>query len=118
MNIVRDVLDKLAVDRNGQEMGRVDGIVLEAQEGQPPRLSAIVIGPTALGSRLHPGVGRFISRLEERFGLSKDRPVRIEFDGLTVGDRKVTIRRTISETSADEVEQRLRAWIVGLPGSR
>ena len=45
------------VDRNGREMGRVDGILLDTR-GRPLRLSAIVIGPAALGDRLHPAVGR------------------------------------------------------------
>jgi sporulation protein YlmC with PRC-barrel domain len=58
VDVVRDLLDKAVVDRNGREMGRVDGIVLEQEAGQPPRLAAILIGPAALGSRLHPALGR------------------------------------------------------------
>ena len=33
MDLVRDLLDKLVVDRNGREMGRVDGIVLDHRDG-------------------------------------------------------------------------------------
>ena len=57
MDVVRDVLDKSVVDRNGREMGRVDGILLDVEPDQPLRLAAIVIGPAALGDRLHPRLG-------------------------------------------------------------
>ena len=33
MDVVRDVLDKNVVDRNGREMGRVDGILLDHEPG-------------------------------------------------------------------------------------
>ncbi|MBD1845553.1 hypothetical protein H6F89_19485 [Cyanobacteria bacterium FACHB-63] len=38
MNLVRDVLDNQIVDRNQTKMGKVDGIVFELRDGQPPRL--------------------------------------------------------------------------------
>ena len=78
MDVVRDVLDKAVADRNGHEMGRVDGIVLE-QDAGPPRLAAILIGPAVLGSRLHPVLGRLVSALERRLGLDTGRPVRVDF---------------------------------------
>ena len=118
MHVVRDVLDKPVVDRNGREMGRADGIVLAVRDGQPPRLDAILIGPIALGCRLHPLVGRLVSALERRLGLGAGRPVRVEFGDIESIEHKVRIRLAIGETAAEAVEQRLRAWVVKLPGSR
>jgi sporulation protein YlmC with PRC-barrel domain len=118
MNVVRDVLDEPVVDRNGREMGRVDGIVLDRREGQPPRLAAILIGPAALAYRLHPTAGRLVSTLEERFGLSGGRPVRVEFEDIADVGRKVKLRLAIGETAVEAVEQRLRAWVLKIPGSR
>jgi sporulation protein YlmC with PRC-barrel domain len=37
MDLVRDLLDKKVVDRNGREMGRVDGIVISIRAGAAPR---------------------------------------------------------------------------------
>ena len=39
IDVVHDVLDKHIVDRNGREMGRVDGISVELRGGAPPRLA-------------------------------------------------------------------------------
>jgi sporulation protein YlmC with PRC-barrel domain len=118
VHVVRDVLDKSVVDRNGREMGRVDGIVLALGDGQPPRLEAILIGPIALGYRLHPTVGRLVTALERRLGLDAGRPVRVEFGDIETVQHKVRIALAIGETAAEAVERRLRAWVVKVPGSR
>jgi sporulation protein YlmC with PRC-barrel domain len=118
MDVVRDVLDKSVADRNGREMGRVDGIVLVLRDGQPPRLGGILIGPAALGYRLHPAIGRFVSALEARLGLNGGRPVRVGFDDVDAVERKVKLRLTIGDTAAEAVEQLLRVWIMKIPGNR
>jgi hypothetical protein len=118
VDVVKDVLDKAVVDRNGREMGRADGIVLAVRDGQPPRLDAILIGPIALGQRLHPTIGRLVSALEARLGLDADRPVRVEFGDIETVEHKVRIGLAIGETAANAVEQRLRTWIAKIPGSR
>ncbi len=118
MDVVRNVLDKSVVDRNGREMGRVDGILLDQKTGQPPRLAAVLIGPSVLGERLHPRLGRLVNALEKRLGLDRDRPTRIDFGDVEDVDRRVRLRLTIGDTAAAAVEQRLRAWWVKLPGSR
>ena len=118
MDVVRDVLDTSVVDRNGREMGRADGVVLALRDGQPPRLDAILIGPIALGTRLHPALGRFVSALEKWLGLDAGRPVRMDFGDIEMGGHRLRARSAVGETAADAVEQRLRAWVVKLPGSR
>ena len=118
MDVIRDVLDKPVVDRNGRQMGRADGIVLAVRDAQPPRLEAVLIGPIALGYRLHPAIGRLVSALERRLGLDHSRPVRVEFGDIETVEHKIRIRLAIGETAADAVEQRLRAWVSRIPGSR
>lgn len=118
MDVVRDVLDKGVVDRNGREMGRVDGILLEQQPGQPLRLAAALIGPAALGDRLHPAVGRLVRHIERMFGLVQDRPARIDFADIDHVETKVRLRLAIGDTAVAAVEERLRSWLLRLPGSR
>jgi hypothetical protein len=118
MDVARDVLDTKVVDRNGREMGRVDGILLDHQAGRPLRLSAIVIGPAALGDRLHPAVGRIVRRIEQWFGLDRNRPAHIDFADIDSIDDRVRLCLSISETAVDAVEQRLRAWVSRLPGAQ
>jgi len=117
VDVVRDVLDKLVVDRNRREMGRVDGIETELRDSEPPLLSAILIGPAALGSRLHPTLGRWIEALEHAFNVAEGRPVRIEFGDIEI-DSEIKTELTISQTAADAVEQRVRAWLKVIPGNR
>jgi len=117
MNVVKDVLDEIVVDRNGREMGRVDGILLELNAG-PPRLAALLIGPAVLGSRLHPMLGRLVTALERRLGLDRGRPVRVDFADVDKIDRTIHLRLTTDETAVAAVEERLRAWVLKLPGSR
>lgn len=117
LHLVRDVLDKRVVDRNGREMGRVDGIVLEARGGAGPRVSAIEIGPAVLAHRIAPLLGRWVSAIEHAFGVDEGRPLRIPFtDILDIAD-DVKVDRAVGETSAATVERRLRRWIGRIPGA-
>jgi len=118
VDLIRDVLDKSVVDRNGRDMGRVDGIVVQVEAGQPPRAAEILIGPAALASRLHPGLVRFVSAVEKRFGINRERPVRIDFADVEQIDRKVQLRLTIGDTAVGAIEDRIRRWLLNLPGSR
>lgn len=117
MELVRELLDKLVVDRNGREMGRVDGIVLEHRDGMPPRVSALEIGPSVLGYRLHPTVGRWIAGLEQAFGVADGRPVRIAFSDVMEIGPDIKVNLSIGQTAAGNVEQRLRTWIGRIPGA-
>jgi sporulation protein YlmC with PRC-barrel domain len=118
VDVVADVLDREVVDRNGHEMGRVDGILLDSTPGEPPRLAAILIGPSALGDRVHPGLGRFVRMIERFCNLTHDRPARIDFTDIAEIGRKVRLRVTVGDTGVDAVERRLRHWVRRLPGSR
>jgi hypothetical protein len=118
VDVVRDVLDQSVIDRNGREMGRVDGILIEQQPNQPVHLTAVLIGPAALGDRLHPAVGRAVRRIEKSFGVDENRPARVAFADIDEIETKIRLRLTISETAVAAVEQRLRSWLLRLPGSR
>jgi sporulation protein YlmC with PRC-barrel domain len=118
VDVVRELLDKLVVDRNGREMGRVDGIVLDQREGEPPRLSAVLIGASALGDRLHPTIGRWVAGFQHALGVNQGPPVRIDFSDIGEIAGSVKMNLPVGETAARTVEQRLRAWIARIPGWR
>jgi hypothetical protein len=117
MDLVRDVLDQPVVDRNGRPMGRVDGIVLDVRADAPPRVVWLAIGPSVLGERLHPAIGRWVAAIEHACGLSRERPVEIAPSDVTIVDGEVRVDLTISETAAAAVEQRVRGWIRRVPGA-
>jgi hypothetical protein len=118
VDVVRDVLDKSVIDRNGRDMGRVDGILIQQEAGRPAQLVAILIGPSVLAERLHSRLGRIVRALERRFDVDRDRPTRIDFSDVEEIDRKVRVRLTISDTAVAAIEQRLRSWLRWLPGSQ
>lgn len=117
MDVLRDLLDKSVVDANGREMGRVDGIALESRSGRPARLSAILIGPTVLGHRLHPSVGRWIAAIGRRLGVDRGWQTSIPFKDVREIAREIRIDAPIGQTDAGFVEQRLRQWLIRIPGA-
>jgi len=117
VDLVRDLLDKKVLDRNGREMGRVDRLVLEVADDAPPRVTGFEIGPSALAARLDPRLGRWVAALEHGFGLDPGRPVRIAMEEVLDVHDHVRIDRAAGETPALEVEQRARRWVASIPGS-
>jgi sporulation protein YlmC with PRC-barrel domain len=117
MHLIRDLLDKRVVDRNGREMGRVDRVVIEMRPGAPARVVALEIGPAVLAQRLGPLFGRLVEGLERVFGVDEGRPLAIPFsDVLDIHDH-VRVDRAVGETPAATVEQRLRRWVRAIPGA-
>jgi len=116
VDLIRDLLDKKVVDRNGREMGRVDSIVLVLENGAP-RVIAIELGPAVLARRIHPILGQWIEGVEHAFGFEAGRPVRIPLDHVRDFKDPVRVDLTFGETGAATVEHALRRWIRAIPGS-
>jgi sporulation protein YlmC with PRC-barrel domain len=117
VDLVRDLLDKKVVDRNGREMGRVDSLVLDVREGQPPTLQAIEIGPAVLAHRVRPVLGRWVAALEHALGIDQGRPLHILFTQVLDIEDQVSVDLAFGETAAATVEQRLRRWVSSIPRS-
>jgi sporulation protein YlmC with PRC-barrel domain len=73
MELGRNLLDQQVVDREGQHMGKVDGVVLEVRNGSPPRVAYLVVSGMTLLWRIHPGLARWA---EQRLG-GQGHPARI-----------------------------------------
>jgi hypothetical protein len=77
VQLVHDVLDGCLTDRNGRKIGRVDALVLTLTDGEPLRVSAILIGGPVRAER----VGKWMVRLrgaissvlhhDREFGVSR-----------------------------------------------
>jgi sporulation protein YlmC with PRC-barrel domain len=117
MDLVRDVLDKKVVDRNGREVGRVDSIVLTLRKGSAPRVAALDVGPAVLAHRVRPLFGRWVAALEYAFGVDEGRPLRIPFGAVLDISEHVKVDLAFGETAAATIEQRLRRWVSSIPRS-
>jgi sporulation protein YlmC with PRC-barrel domain len=118
MDLVRDLLDKKVVDRNGREVGRVDSIVLAVRDGQVPRVIAIEIGPAVLAARVWPALGRWVEGLEHALGVDAGRPTRIPFSAVLAVHDSVQVDMAFGELPASTIERRLRRWLSAIPEVR
>jgi hypothetical protein len=116
VDLIRDVLDKAVVDRQGRELGRADGVVLEVSPGAPPRVVAVEIGPDVLAARLSPLLGRVVAGLEMALGIRGGRPVRIALRDIIDVGTQITVDCVWSESPATIIERRLRRWLGAIPG--
>jgi sporulation protein YlmC with PRC-barrel domain len=114
VDLVREFLDKKVVDRNGREIGRVDSIVVDVRDGEPPRISAIELGPAVLAHRVSRALGRVMAGVEHALDINGGRPYRIEVGSVIDVDNQVKVDRTFGETPPAEVERKLRRWAMRL----
>lgn len=113
MDLARDLLDKPVIDRNRREMGRVDGIVLDVEEGRAPRVAAIEIGPSVLACRIAPPLGRIVAAIEDWCGVAAGRPTRIAVAEILDVAEKITVAPTATERGALNVERAMRRMLGG-----
>jgi hypothetical protein len=110
MDLVRDLSDKLVLDRNGREIGRVDRVLLDMRAA-PPRVTAFEVGPAVLASRLSPLFGRWVAGLERALGIDGGRPLRISVAEVVEWSPHVRIDRLFAGTPAAVVEDHIRRWL-------
>ncbi|HYK41586.1 MAG TPA: hypothetical protein VE007_04295 [Thermoanaerobaculia bacterium] len=119
MHLVRDLLDKQLVDRDGRLMGKVDGIVIQPRRGKAPRVTAIETGAVVLGARLHPAIGRRVERLLARLTKRAAEPVRVPLEKILHRGLEIQVEVDARRTSALALERWLAEKIVGrIPGGR
>jgi hypothetical protein len=111
MDLVRDILDQTVRDRNGREMGRVDGIVLEVPPGSQPRVAALQVGPSVLASRLMPALARWVEAFERAWQVDEGRPISIAPRDVLKVELDVTADTAVGQTGAENIELRLRRWV-------
>ena len=107
VHLAHDVLDAQLVDHVQEKIGRVDALLLEIEDGRPPRVATIVIGGAARAER----VGRWFVALRRAwramFGQREEHVSRIPFDKVRrIGD---TIELDVDEKTLDS--EHLERWL-------
>jgi sporulation protein YlmC with PRC-barrel domain len=108
LSLVRDVLDAQLVDRREEKIGRVDDVLLELRDGEPPMVKMILIGGAVRAER----IGRWMSALREAIRVATrqgdDRVSRIPFATVRrIGD---TIRLDVDGETLPSGQ--LERWLV------
>ncbi|BAY78062.1 hypothetical protein NIES25_45320 [Nostoc linckia NIES-25] len=118
MDLFRDVLDNQLVDRNQQKIGRVDGIVAELRENQPPRLVYIEVGFPVLARRLHLGWERWVTAIQSRWGAKRSETFRIPWSRVVDVGIDVDVDLDGEQTPAIAYEKWLEDNFIGkIPGA-
>lgn len=118
MDVIRDVLDNQLVDRNQRKMGKVDGIVIQLRDGEPPRLAYIEVGLPVLARRLHPQLERWVAALESKWGAKHSEPFRIPWSKVRDVGIDVEVDLEAEATPALAWEKWLRDHLIGrIPGA-
>jgi sporulation protein YlmC with PRC-barrel domain len=119
MELVRDVLDNQIHDEDGSKVGKVDGIVIVLRKGRAPRVVALELGVVTVAARINSALGRWVNRLEQRWGITAGDPVRILFEHVVTVGIDVTVDVAASRTGAWRWEQWLRDHVINrVPGSQ
>lgn len=115
--LVRDVLDKQLVDRDGIPCGKIDGVVLDASGAGPPRVAFLESGPVTLARRLGAWPARVMARLA-RLGPRHGDPYLIPWRRVTTIGREVKLDLDAERSQLLAGERWLRHHLVKRLGGK
>ena len=119
IELIRDVLDKLLVDRDGIPLGRVDGIVLLLAPNQSrPRVAQIESGLPTLARRLSGRLARALHWVTRKLGGRWPRPVRLPWSRVESLGKELKVNICAENSRLLARERWLRDHIIRrIPGS-
>ena len=118
MEVARDLLDQQLLDRRRRRVGKIDGLVLEIEDGSPPRVIALEVGAMTLGRRLPGAIGKWMIRAARRFGLYGGQPYRIPWGAVSRWGIDVELDLDAADTPLLAWERWLRDRFIGrIPGA-
>jgi hypothetical protein len=116
--IVRELLDKLLVDREGEPMGRADGVIMAYTANEAPRITHLELGAQTLARRLPRPFRGLVAWLARRLSPRGPQPYRIEVSRIIQLGRTIKIDIDGSRSAARETERWIRDHIIArIPGS-
>ena len=116
VELIHDVLDMQLVDRDGEKMGRVDGVTLELREGEPPRVAEILVGGSVLADRIG-GPFPLLLRLLARMTGAKTTITRFPFSVVIEIADVVKLDVDAHETTTMRTEHFLDRIVCMIPGA-
>lgn len=117
LQLVHDVQDGQLLDRHHHKIGRVDGLVLQLEEGRPPRVATILVGGRIREER----IGRWalaLSALLRKLGRMQSAGVsRIPFSAVREISHVIEVDVDEEELASQHVEQWLCDHVIRhIPG--
>lgn len=114
------LLDRQVQDPDGRLICKIDDLELELDETGRPYVTAILVGPRALGPRLGGRLGRWVAAIAGRLTTPDQLEIpRIDFAQVTDIGSAITIARTAEELAVAPLEDWVDRYIIArIPGSR
>jgi sporulation protein YlmC with PRC-barrel domain len=114
------LLDRQVIDADGRFVCKVDDLELEVDETGRPFVTAILVGPRALGPRLGGRLGRWVTAIARRLADGQvEHPPCIDFAQVTDIGSAITLARRRDELDVTPLEHWVETHIIGrIPGSR
>lgn len=113
LDLVRDVLDKQLLDREGRPFGKVDGVILDVRADGRPRVMALEVGAATRLARLPRWMTRWLRWAGDPSGTT-----RIPKAAVVAVAKDIRVDVDAVRTSAWNLERRLAAIVARLPGGR
>lgn len=118
LDLRHDVLDAQLVDRNRDNIGRCDTVLLELRDGRPPRVATVLIGGAVRDER----IGRWMEGLRQIVHRGRDRHdgvSRIPFAAVQSIGNTIQLDVLRDELPSGRVERWLARHVVcRIPGSQ
>lgn len=113
------LLDRQLLDPDGAFLGKVDGLEITYTPGQPPTVTAILLGPGAWGPRMPGRLGRYTTAIWKRLRPDTNpQPRRIGLFEITAIDSAVHLRHTKDHYPTATIEAWVDHHLMGkLPGA-
>jgi sporulation protein YlmC with PRC-barrel domain len=113
------LLDRQLVDPDGLFVGKVDDLELELDESGRPYVTAVLIGPRALGPRLGGRLGHWVTAIARRLADGQDdQPQRIDFGLVSEIGSAVTLSRRRRDLDVAPLERWVDSFVISrIPGS-
>jgi sporulation protein YlmC with PRC-barrel domain len=113
------LLDRQVTGPDGGFICKIDDLDMEVDETGRPYVTAILLGPRALGPVLGGRPGRWVKAIATRLAPGQsEQPLRIDFALVSGIGSAITITRTRSELDVTPLESWVDAHIISrIPGS-
>jgi sporulation protein YlmC with PRC-barrel domain len=118
MLLVRDLLDKQLIDRDGKKLGKVDGVVIQISDAtKRPRITHVELGSIVLARRIGSRFGRFWEAIAIGIGGDSAKPFRISYQKLQLRTIDIQVALARKDTPVDNWQSWLRSHLIArIPG--
>jgi sporulation protein YlmC with PRC-barrel domain len=115
-----NLLDRQVIDQDGRFICKIDDLELQLDEIGRPYVTAILVGPRALGPRIGGRLGHWMTAIAKRLADGQhDQPQRIDFALVSDIASAVTVTRNHDELEVAPLERWVDTNVISrIPGSQ